>query len=66
MWRTGCTKPGAPASAVQRLVEEVDVIGLRRINKSSMLAAVDGLREGAVQEHILHIELMNRSGVGDS
>jgi hypothetical protein len=66
MWRTGCTKPGAPASAVQRLVEEVDVIGLRRINKSSMLAAVDGLREGAVKEHILHIELMNQSGVGDS
>jgi hypothetical protein len=41
------------------------VIGLCRINKSSRLAAVDGLREGAVQEHILHIKLMNRLGAGD-
>jgi hypothetical protein len=51
---------------VQRLVEEADAIGIRRINKSSRLAAVDGLQEGAVQERILHIELMNRPGVGDS
>jgi hypothetical protein len=50
---------------IQRLVEEADMIELRRINKSSRLAIVDGLREGAVQEHILHIELMNRPGAGD-
>jgi hypothetical protein len=30
-----------------------------------MLAIVDGLREGAMQEHILHIKLMNRPGAGD-
>jgi hypothetical protein len=41
------------------------VIGLRGINKSGRLAAVDGLQEGAVQEHILHIKLMNRLGAGD-
>jgi hypothetical protein len=35
------------------------------INKSNMLIAVDGLRESVVQEHILHIKLMNRSGAGD-
>jgi hypothetical protein len=35
------------------------------VNKSSRLAKVDGLRDGAVQERILHIKLMNRSGVGD-
>jgi hypothetical protein len=29
------------------------------------LAVVDGLREGAVQEHILHIKLVNRPGAGD-
>jgi hypothetical protein len=28
---------------VQGLVEEADAIGLRRINKSSRLAAIDGL-----------------------
>jgi hypothetical protein len=41
------------------------MIGLRRINKSSRLAVVDGFQKGAVQEHILHIELMNRPGAGD-
>jgi hypothetical protein len=33
---------------VQRLVEEADTIGLHRINKSSRLVVVDGLREGVV------------------
>jgi hypothetical protein len=36
------------------------------INKSSRLTVLDGLREGAMQEHILHIELMNGPGAGDS
>jgi hypothetical protein len=44
------------------LVEEADAIGLRRINKSNRLVEVDNLREGAVQECILHIELVNRPG----
>jgi hypothetical protein len=35
---------------------------LRRINKSSGLAIVYGLRKGAVQEHIIHIKLMNQPG----
>jgi hypothetical protein len=50
---------------IQRLVEEADAIRLHRINKSSRLTTVDGLREGAMQERILHIKLMNRSGTGD-
>jgi hypothetical protein len=41
------------------------MIGLRRINKSSRLAAVDGLRVGVVHEHILHNKLMNGPGAGD-
>jgi hypothetical protein len=41
------------------------VIGLRRINKSSRLVVVDGLHEGAIQEHILHVKLMNQPGAGD-
>jgi hypothetical protein len=47
--------PGHLLQPVQRLVEEADAVRLRRINKSSRLAAVDGLREGALKEHILHI-----------
>jgi hypothetical protein len=35
---------------------------LRRINKSSGLAIVYGLRKGVVQEHIIHIKLMNQPG----
>jgi hypothetical protein len=42
------------------------VIGLHRINKSNRLAALDGLREGAMWECILHIELVNWLGAGDS
>jgi hypothetical protein len=44
---------------IQRLVDVANMIGLYRINKSSRLAAVDGLQECAVQEHILYINLMN-------
>jgi hypothetical protein len=49
---------------IQRLVEKAYVIGLCRINKSSRLATVDGLREGDVHECILHIKLMNGSEAG--
>jgi hypothetical protein len=41
------------------------MIRLRRINKSIRLTIVNGLREGAAQERILHIELVNRSGAGN-
>jgi hypothetical protein len=57
--------PGCLLQLIQRLVEETDAIGLHRINKSSRLAVVDGLRKGVVQEHIRQIELMNRLGAGD-
>jgi hypothetical protein len=38
---------------------------LRRINKSSGLAIVYGLRKGVVQEHIIHIKLTNQPRVRD-
>jgi hypothetical protein len=57
--------PGRLLQPVQVLVQEVDVIELSRNNKSSRLAAVDGLREGAMQERVLHIKLMNFPGAGD-
>jgi hypothetical protein len=56
---------GCLLQPVQRYVEEADTIGLHMINKSSRLAAVDGLREVTTQERILHIKLMNRPGAGD-
>jgi hypothetical protein len=36
-----------------------------RINKSSRLTALYGLQEGAMQEHILHINLMNGPAARD-
>jgi hypothetical protein len=42
------------------------MIRLHRINKSNRLAVVNGLQEGVMQERILHIELVNRLGAGDS
>jgi hypothetical protein len=56
---------GCLLQPIQKLVEEANMIGLRRINKSSRLAIVDGLREGSMQEHILHIKLVHRPGAGD-
>jgi hypothetical protein len=41
------------------------MIRLRRINKFSRLATLNDFWEGAVQEHILHIKLMNEQGAGD-
>jgi hypothetical protein len=35
------------------------------INKSSILALVDSLQEGAMQECILHVKLVNWPGAGD-
>jgi hypothetical protein len=57
--------PGCILPPVQRLVEKADVIRLCRINKSSRMAAVDSLREGALWGHILHIKLMNGPIAGD-
>jgi hypothetical protein len=57
--------PGCLLQPIQRLVEKADMIRLRWINKSSRLATVDNLREGVVQEHILHIKVMNGPGAAD-
>jgi hypothetical protein len=56
-----CGKPDVPCPGhllkpVQRLIEKANTIGLRRINKSSRLGVIDGLREGVIHEYILHIE----------
>jgi hypothetical protein len=50
--------PGRLVQSVQRLVERIDTIGLRRINKFNRMVVVDDIQEGVVQEHILHIKLI--------
>jgi hypothetical protein len=51
---------------VERLVGVTDPIRLCGINKPHRLATADYLREGAMQERVLHIELMNRPGAQDN
>jgi hypothetical protein len=50
---------------VERLVEAEDPVRLRGINKPHQLATVDCLRESTIQEHILHIKLVDRPGTRD-
>jgi hypothetical protein len=47
---------------IKRLVEAVDPARLRKINKPDRLATVNYLREGTMQEHVLHIKLVDRPG----
>jgi hypothetical protein len=41
-------------------------VGVSWIGKTRGLAAVDSLSEGAMEEGILHIELMNQPVIGDN
>jgi hypothetical protein len=61
MWRTGCL-----LQPVERLVDVVDLVRLRGINKPRQLAAVDCLQKSTMQEHVLHTKLVDRPGMGDS
>jgi hypothetical protein len=54
--------PGCLLQPVERFVEEADPIGLRGMNKPHRLATVDCLRESSMQEHILHIKLVDGPG----
>jgi hypothetical protein len=47
---------------VERLVEVADPVRLRGINKLHQLATLDCLRESTMQEHILHIKLVDGPG----
>jgi hypothetical protein len=52
--------PGCLLEAVEGLVELVDQIGSSRVDKPNGLGAVDRLRQGAVEEGVRHIELVDR------
>jgi hypothetical protein len=50
---------------IERLVEAVDLVRLRGINKPHRLAIVDCIWESTMYEHILHIKLVDGSGAWD-
>jgi hypothetical protein len=58
-------RPGRLLEPIQGLLQETDVIGGSRVNKSRRLLAVDCLVEMTVEEGVLHVQLMDRPGTGD-
>jgi hypothetical protein len=45
---------------VEGLVELADHVGVSRVDKPNGLSVVDCLRQGAVEEGVLHVELVDR------
>jgi hypothetical protein len=52
--------PGCLLEAVEGLVELADHVGLSRVDKPNWLGAVDRLRQGAVEEGVRDVELVDR------
>jgi hypothetical protein len=52
--------PGYLLEAVEGLIELADQVGLSRVDKPNGLGAVDRLRQGAMEEGIPHVELVDR------
>jgi hypothetical protein len=52
--------------AVEGLVELVDHVGVSKVDKPNGLSAVDRLCQGAVEEGVLHVELVDRPVPGQS
>jgi hypothetical protein len=50
---------GACLSSIQRLDEEIDMIGVSKIDEAGRLTTVDMLRKLALEERVLDVELMN-------
>ena len=59
-------RPGGLLEAVEGLVELADHVGVSRVDKPNGLSAVDRLRQGAVEEGVLHVELVDRPVPGQS
>jgi hypothetical protein len=47
---------------VERLVDPADPVRLHGINKPCWLAVVDYIRESTMQEHVIHIKLVDMLG----
>jgi hypothetical protein len=58
--------PGGLLEAVEGHVELADHVGVSRVDKPNRLNAEDRLRQGAVEEGVLHIELVDRPVPGQS
>jgi hypothetical protein len=52
--------PGGLLEAIEGLVELADHVGVSRVDKPNGLSAVDRLCQGAVEEGVLHVELVER------
>jgi hypothetical protein len=59
-WQSDYTKPGGLLEIVEGLVELTDHVGVIRVDKPNGLGVVDHLRQGAMEEGVLHVELVDR------
>jgi hypothetical protein len=58
--------PRGLLETVEGLVELADHVWVSRVDKPNGLSAVDRLRQGAVEEGVLHVELVDRPVPGQS
>jgi hypothetical protein len=56
--------PRCLLEVVEGLVELADQVGLSRVDKPNRLGVVDRLRQGAVEEGVRHVELVDRPFLG--
>ena len=55
-------RPGRLLESVQGLLQETDMVGSRRVDKTGRLLAIDCLVQMAVKKGVLHVQLMYRLG----
>jgi hypothetical protein len=58
-------RPRCLLQAIERLVEQTNMLGSSRVDEARGLLAVDHLIKIAMQESVLDVELMNRPSTGD-
>jgi hypothetical protein len=64
--KTTVPSPGGLLEAVEGLVKLADHVGVSKVDKPNGLSAVDCLHQGAVEEGVLHIKLVDRPVPGQS
>jgi hypothetical protein len=63
--QSGVPRPRGLLEAVEGPVEPADHVRARGVHKARRLTTVDGLGEGAVQEGVLDVELVNWPGASN-
>jgi hypothetical protein len=65
MSQTTCTRCMCLLEAIEGFVQLADVCRVFGVSETRWLCTIHSLIEGAVEEGALHVELIDRLGVGD-